>query len=411
MLKRILRRLAGPSQAEAGEVTRALARLSDAQRDHTQAVIGRLGQLSDLISRRATSKDANEILHTVREATALVARSLPDGASGKDDEIALIEFLDSIARGTRPIIIGPWTGEVGFELLYWVPFVEWFRERWRIDPERLVIVSRGGTASWYGIPKARYVDIFTVMSPTAFRDQTSHDEHKQRHVSPLDEAILAAVQERLGLEDAASFHPRRMYRVLAPFWNGDAGFALVDRFTTHRRIAAGDDPVCAGLPAEYVAARFYFSDAFPDTSANRGLAQRMVQTIAEQVPVVLLNPGLTIDDHADAASTASARIIGIADRLVPERNLAAQTAVIAGARAFVGTYGGYSYLAPLCGVPAVAFYSERDFKLHHLAAAQRVFGQLGDATVVAVDTRQIDVLRLVTESLGGEGARGQGGKG
>jgi hypothetical protein len=396
MLKRILRRLAGPSPDQAGEVTRALARLSDAQRDHTQAVIGRLGQLSDLISRRATSKDANEILHTVREATALVARSLPDGASEKRDEIALIEFLDSIAKGTRPIIVGPWTGEVGFELLYWVPFVEWFRERWRLDPARLVIVSRGGTASWYGIPGARYVDIFTLMPPAAFRDQTDQDEHKQRHVAPLDEAIVTDVQGRLGLKDAASLHPRRMYRVLAPFWNAEAGFALLDRFTIHRPITADDDAVCAGLPPEYVAARFYFSDAFPDTAANRALAQRMVRAIAERVPVVLLNPGLTIDDHADAASAPSARIISIADRLVPERNLAAQTAVIAGARAFVGTYGGYSYLAPLCGVPAIAFYSDRAFKRHHLAAAQHIFEGLGSATVVAIDTRHADLVQLAT---------------
>ena len=35
-----------------------------------------------------------------------------------------------------------------------------------------------------------------------------------------------------------------------------------------------------------------------------------------------------------------------------------QTAVIAGARAFVGTYGGYAYLAPFCNVPAIAFYSD-----------------------------------------------------
>jgi ADP-heptose:LPS heptosyltransferase len=122
----------------------------------------------------------------------------------------------------------------------------------------------------------------------------------------------------------------------------------------------------------------------------------MVRAIAERVPVVLLNPGLTIDDHADAASAPSARIISIADRLVPERNLAAHTAVIAGARAFVGTYGGYSYLAPLCGVPAIAFYSDRAFKRHHLAAAQHIFEGLGSATVVAIDTRHADLVQLAT---------------
>ncbi len=59
------------------------------------------------------------------------------------------------------------------------------------------------------------------------------------------------------------------------------------------------------------------------------------------------------------------------------RNLAVQTAVIARARAFVGTYGGYSYLAPFCGVPSLAFYSEPTFKVHHLQVAQHVFATAG----------------------------------
>ena len=45
-----------------------------------------------------------------------------------------------------PIVAGPWLGEVGFELLYWVPFLRWFAERFAVAPERLLVVSRGGTA-------------------------------------------------------------------------------------------------------------------------------------------------------------------------------------------------------------------------------------------------------------------------
>ena len=72
--------------------------------------------------------------------------------------------------------------------------------------------------------------------------------------------------------------------------------------------------------------------------------------------------------------------------LAPERNLAIQSAVIGRARAFVGTYGGYAYLAPFYGVPALAFHSVRSFKLHHLHAAQRVFDGLGAATVIILLT-------------------------
>ena len=87
----------------------------------------------------------------------------------------------------------------------------------------------------------------------------------------------------------------------------------------------------------------------------------------------------------------------IADGLTPERNLAVQSAVIAGARAFVGTYGGYSYLAPLYKVPAIAFYSRPSFKLHHLHAAQRVFSQIGAGSLMPIDVEQA---RLVKVALG-----------
>ncbi len=46
----------------------------------------------------------------------------------------MFETLDRIASSRQPIVIGPWTGEVGFELLYWIPFLEWVRAHWDIRP-------------------------------------------------------------------------------------------------------------------------------------------------------------------------------------------------------------------------------------------------------------------------------------
>src|SRR5471032_935964 len=68
--------------------------------------------------------------------------------------------LAAMAARPEPIVAGPWLGEVGFELLYWVPFLRWVAERFHVQPERLMIVSRGGTASWYRPFAARYSDVF-----------------------------------------------------------------------------------------------------------------------------------------------------------------------------------------------------------------------------------------------------------
>src|SRR5207244_8932708 len=116
---------------------------------------------------------------------------------------------------------------------------------------------------------------------------------------------------------------------------------------------------------------------------------------SRQTPVVLLNTPFAIDDHRDM-TPAGAGIVTIADRMAAERNLAVQSAVIARARAFVGTYGGYSYLAPFYGVSSVAFYSARTFKPQHLHLAQRVFDRLGGATLVPLDVAALSLVRLST---------------
>ena len=367
-------------------MARSIRKLTEAQRDQTTTLQGRLNALADLVVQRSTGKDATEILHAVRGLAV----------SAEQDTAPLYQALDAIAKGGGPIVVGPWTGEVGFEVLYWAPFLEWFRTRWRVGGERFVIVSRGGVESWYAIPGARYVDIFSIVAPDAFRARTDPDEHKQRDVSEFDRELVDAASHRAGVQGAAHLHPRLMYRAFAPFWRDEAGFGLIERFTSHRRLAPVDDPVLGGLPPEYVAARFYFSDCFKDTPANRDLARSTIEAIAERMPVVLLDPGLRVDDHADYAPAAGGRIFSIAAGLQPERNLAVQSAVISHARAFVGTYGGYAYLAPFYGVPAVGFYSERDFKLHHLHVAQRVLERLGRATVIPVDVGHAALVHTVT---------------
>ena len=47
-------------------------------------------------------------------------------------------------------------------------------------------------------------------------------------------------------------------------------------------------------------------------------------------------------------------------------------------RAFVGTYGGFSYLAPFLGVPATAYYSNvHGFSARHLVMARSALASIG----------------------------------
>ena len=44
----------------------------------------------------------------------------------------------------RPLIVGPWLSEVGFEILYWLPFLNWVKTYRHFDPERPARVSTTG---------------------------------------------------------------------------------------------------------------------------------------------------------------------------------------------------------------------------------------------------------------------------
>ena len=66
---------------------------------------------------------------------------------------------------------------------------------------------------------------------------------------------------------------------------------------------------------------------------------------------------------------------------------------MASAQAFYGTYGGFSYLAPLYGVDSLSFYSDpRRFNSRHLDLAQRVFARRGGASFSALDVRDLEHL-------------------
>lgn len=290
--------------------------------------------------------------------------------------------MAAMAAGSDVIVAGPWLGEVGFELLYWVPFLAWCAERFAIAPDRWLILSRGGTASWYRRFAARYADVFEQVTPEEFRAQ--HDarvrdlgEQKQTRLTPFDERLVAGAASQHGVASWALLHPSRMYGLLNPFWWGHLDAAWVHRHARYARLR-GPEPVDPPLiSGDYVATKFYFNECFPPTDANRAFAAQTLRALAARGPVIALSTGLSLDDH-DAFTEGAAGVQHLPEGIDPARNLQVQTAVVAAAREFVGTYGGFSYLAPFLGVPSRAYYSNAaGFSARHLALAQDALARIG----------------------------------
>ncbi|HEU5256646.1 MAG TPA: hypothetical protein VFU28_11690 [Vicinamibacterales bacterium] len=297
--------------------------------------------------------------------------------------------LAAMATRGIPIVAGPWLGEVGFELLYWVPFLRWCAERLTIDPERFVVVSRGGTENWYRPFASRYADVFDQVTAEMFREQ--HDarvrdlgEQKQTRITEFDREIVAAAMRHAQVREWSLLHPSLMYDVLNPYWWGHQADRWVHNHVRYARLDTPPKTDVLDLPPRYVAAKFYFNECFPATPQNRAFVRDALRTFAAVGPVVALSTGLNIDDHrGDRVDEHGVR--HLPEGLDPARNLHIQSAIVAGADAFVGTYGGFSYMAPFHGVKSLAFYSDPGgFSQKHLHMARSAFDQIGASGLLEV---------------------------
>lgn len=290
----------------------------------------------------------------------------------------VFDRLARIAASGRPIVVGPWLGEVGFELLYWVPFVRWFVEHHDVDPARLTVVSRGGPRSWYGALAPRYVDALEVVSPGALAEPTK--TRKQRHVSARDRRMLRHAISRSVAARAhgpvSVLHPSYLYALCGPYFDGFMGTRTLLDVLRPQRIDPPARALAPELPARYVAAKFYFSASFPDTPANRTFVDALLARIAVDLPVVLLDTPQAVDDHQAYRSAKHQDMTSVGMDVTPANNLDAQTMVVGNAEAFIGTYGGFSYLAPLCGVPAYGIHAADEFYEHHRHLADLTYSRL-----------------------------------
>jgi hypothetical protein len=289
--------------------------------------------------------------------------------------------IDYAVGAGRPIIVGPWMSEVGYEILYWIPFLRWLQRAYRLPRERVIAVSRGGVASWYSDLAERYVDVFTCVEPEAVarRMQRTDGSSKQLVVDAFESDVLRTVIEREGCTGASIVHPSLMYRLFRAYWSGRASTGFVERYTRFDRVAPPETPRPAGLPHEYVAAKFYAARSLPDRPDVRRALSACVAAIAERWPVVVLDTGLRLDDHTDLALDANPRVISLRDAMTAGDNLAIQTRVIAGARGFVGTCGSVAWLAPLVGIDTVPVFADSKLLHAHLQVAWRAYHRLPGA--------------------------------
>ena len=130
--------------------------------------------------------------------------------------VAAAAALERLRAGSGPLIAGPWTGAVSFELMYWIPLLNWLTELRGTDG---VAISRWGADEWYVDVATHYVDVLDVFSPELVERRAAMrvDGAGNEKISTFDKRVFQ-VARRLVDGRPEWVHPELAARLFTPYW-------------------------------------------------------------------------------------------------------------------------------------------------------------------------------------------------
>ncbi len=245
------------------------------------------------------------------------------------------------------MILGPFTGEPGYELLYWIPFL-----RWKLGDKfkDCTAITRGGAGVWY---PCKTVDALDYLSRDEYivlmniRAEKRNTYKSDGPNDPLDKMI----QKLAGLK--SDIHPSEVIETNVQ--------RVLDRAACwpHERLPKPER--YPELPERYIAVRFYESRCLHPRYAPK-IIRRLMREAKKIAPVVCLVMDSGIDDHPEfEVPEPDVTVI-----YKPRDSLETISRVVAHAEQFVATYGGLSYLGALYNVPTVAVSDCVDHSMHYV---------------------------------------------
>ena len=346
------------------------------------------GNLASKAARRLSAAHKPLLRFMRRRTRRLEHLAFARDAAGAEAAIA------AVAARPGPIVAGPWLGEVGYEVLYWIPFLRWFCDAHGVPPDRLVAFSRGGMEALYAGVAGHYVDLFDLLTPAELAARNAERRasqegggQKQSATGELDERLLASARARLGIAGGSVCHPSLFFRLFRHVWHGNLPMDFLWTHTRYTRQTL-DLPLPPGVAPGFVAAKLYAGPALSTAPASRAAVREVVtRTATTSSPVVLLETELGIDEHRDFDLRDVPNATSAASLMTPRTNLGVQLALIGHSRGFLGTCGGLAWVAPFLGVPTVAVCDSDEAIALHLLVARQAGRAAGAAGFNLLDLR------------------------
>ncbi len=261
------------------------------------------------------------------------------------------------------IFLGPWLGEVGPELQYWIPFIQNLLKRDLLKRQKIIVVSRGGTETWYANITSNYIDLFDHLSQGEYqkiRSEVLKNSQKQVNIHPMERLLIDNIAKHEKITSYHLIHPSFMWKTIVRW--------LQEKITLDKMIYTLDfQPVTSiipqyknyidrlNLPMHYFVVRFYTNNVFQVTYGVIAELNELIYTISRIKPVILLQTDYNLDDHKTIKLSTNNNVIKIGSKLPARINLGIQTELVRRSEGFIGTNGGFSILPGMLGKPVLSF--------------------------------------------------------
>jgi hypothetical protein len=248
-----------------------------------------------------------------------------------------------------PLVVGPYTGEMSFEFLTWLPYLRW---RFGDDMPNLLAISRGGTDGCYPCP---VVNAHNVMSAHEIRNGMAIRKMATGKFKALpDDALDNEILRRLGLQ--TTIHPSTATAIP---WVYLSEYLRKIELPNKSRV----------LPDKYAVVRLFANDWL-----DRCPPLEVIEEYAGGLPIVVCESDEPTDNH----SPFEPSFPHISFTFPPFESISNTLAAFINAELVMAPAGGLSYVSALCGKKTIAFSSRGDETYYAKNIEERLqdFGQI-----------------------------------